>query len=131
MADLWKYAVVLVVFLLAGCTEPIETYAPNDTTVAEHVKSYAEKQKGVEKAHVYIVDDYFVVALNISAWQRYGKQKVEKKLTKYLEKHYPTYEIIVSADRKLFFELSKMSFDKQEDVKKKLKELQALLKEQT
>lgn len=131
MADLWKYAVVLVVLLLSGCTDPIETYAPNDTTVAQHVKSYAEKQKGVEKAHIYIVDDYFVVALNISPWRRYGKQKVEDKLTKYLEQHYPNHEIVVSADRKLFFELSKMSFEKQDDVKKKLKELQELLKEQT
>lgn len=128
---MWKYTAVLVVFLLAGCTEPIDTYAPNDTEVAQKVKSYAEKQQGVEKAHVYIVDNYFVVALNISPWQRYGKQKTEDKLTKYLEQHYAQYELIVSADRKLFFELSKMSFEQQDDVKKKLKQLQELLKEQT
>lgn len=128
---MWKYTLILVCLLLTGCTEPENLYAPDNAQLASKIQKYAEKQKAVKEANVYIVDNYMVVALEISAWQRYRKGKTEQSISEYLKKHYPNYQRVVSADRKLHFELAKLPLKSEPDTAKRLEKLQKLLQEET
>ena len=128
MRKLW---LLLLVLLLTGCGQLTATYAPSDLELAQQMEDYAQERKGVTDAQVVIVDKYMVVALTISPWQRYRKAKIEESLTKYWEKRHPDFELVVSADRKLQIELAKMKYENKDDVKKDVKRLQALLKEET
>ena len=127
------FVMVFVAIVLSACSSERDAavYAPANEPLANDIEHYVMSQDGVGEAQIVIVENYIAVSLGLSPWQRFKKQQIEKSITQYMKQRYSQYEVIVSGDRKLHFELAKLNGKDETKTLKKLKDLQELLKEET
>jgi hypothetical protein len=73
------------------------------------------------------------VAVQVRPLSKFGKEKVEKRITRKLKKEFPNHVVFVSSDLKIMWELKDLVKDQPSDktLKNKLKDIQALAKEET
>ena len=82
-------------------------------------------------------DKDILVAIKVKQFDRFQLKKIEKNIKTELEKQYPNYSILVSADQKMYFELVKLDEKIQKntlsmkDLKKDTKKIKSLMKEQS
>lgn len=125
----------LLCLVMVGCTEEQEKFIAFDNYVNTEEATTIEKEltaeDHVDKAIAIIVEDELLIAVQVNPWQKWRKTKIEENLQKKYEKQYPSYNVLVSADYKIYFEASKFIDNEEEDLAEKIKELKNLAKEET
>ena len=123
------------ILLLAGCgeREKVMMY-PNegDEQKAKEIQQLIEKADEVDQANVLLLQNELFVSLQLKPFDKWKKQKHEKKWKEKLEKRFPNETVHVSTDYKLFWESKKLMEEKnQQKVLDKLHKLKKLAKEET
>ncbi|WP_134685808.1 YhcN/YlaJ family sporulation lipoprotein [Brevibacillus migulae] len=95
----------------------------------------AKAVKGVDKAVAVQIDDELDVAIEVSNFNRFRLETIEKEVSQALKKKFPETKIHVTSDKKLMNELQKLSNEpwagEQEKAckqKKKLKKIEKDMK---
>jgi len=93
-------------------------------SVSEATKNEIKKRKDVSSVAAVNTDKELLVAIEIEQFDRFHVKKTVKKVKSELKKTYPNYKIEVTADSKIFLELSKLQtkIEKDKFDNKKLKE---------
>lgn len=127
--------VSLVLVLLSGCAQQSEKIVVSDEYLSAEGSAALEKElkeeKYVERAVAIYFDDALIIAVQLNPWQKWQKAKIEKKLQKKYEENYPHYDVLVSADYKIYLESIKLYKNKDGQHPEKLEELKALAREET
>ncbi len=82
-------------------------------------------------------DKELLVAIKVENFNRFRLKTIEKTVKSDLEKIYPNHKVVVSSDKKMFWELEKIEQRLQKNntnkksLKKDLKKLKSLIKEKT
>ena len=127
----WIVAVVVGI-LLAGCNDQKSiNYAPENEQLADRLIQDVKSQKSVQEVEIVILQNYIVVAFDVSPWQRYKRKKIEESIENTIKDQHRQYEVIVSSDIKLKFELAKLEKKSDKEKVKAIKKIQGLLKEET
>lgn len=128
--------VLFLIIFLSGCTgDPTLNFfhAKNDGSEVETLKTVLIKEEKTSEAIGVFFDHQLVVAVQVRPLSKFGKEKVEKRITRKLKKEFPNHEVFVSSDLKIMWELKDLVKDQPSDktLKNKLKDIQALAKEET
>ncbi|MEI4769696.1 YhcN/YlaJ family sporulation lipoprotein [Psychrobacillus sp. FJAT-51614] len=124
--------VLLLFFFLSACSdEAVHTVYPSNTSpeIEEEIKHH-DSIKGFQS----VVDkNNVLVAIDIKRMSRFNKEKIEKKITKALEKKFPDKEVLVTGDLKVKWEIEKIIDQKLKSKKltKSIEEIKSLSKEET
>ncbi|KQL36667.1 YhcN/YlaJ family sporulation lipoprotein [Psychrobacillus sp. FJAT-21963] len=124
--------VLLLFFLLSACSdESVHIVYPSNTSpeIEEEIKHH-DSVKGFQS----VTDNNNVlVAIDIKRMSRFNKEKIEKKITKELEKKFPEKEVLVTGDLKVKWEIEKIIDQKlkSEKLTKSIEEIKSLSKEET
>ena len=86
-----------------------------DQQVAKQAKEILKYNDDLTAVKAVNTPDKLVVAIDIYHLQRLQLKKIEKKIQKKLEKEFPTSEVILSSDKKVFLELDKLEKKLQSD----------------
>ena len=125
---------MLLILFLAGCAQ-IEkgVHIQNDTNEdIEKAKQLFEKDDRLISAIVIFHEKEILSGVTVKTFSRFNKAKIEKELTKKLEKIYKDFEVTVSADSKIIQETNKlMELEEKDKLPKKIKELKTLSEEET
>jgi len=125
----------LISFLLGGCTGDIEEFAVSDeylsTEDSTALKNELKSDEHVERAVAVFFDDKLIVAVQLNPWIKWKRARIEEKLQKKYSEKYPHYDVLVSADYKIYLESIKLYKDKTGRNPEKLEELKALAREET
>lgn len=127
---------MFLIIFLSGCTgDPTLNFfhAKNDDSEVETLKTVLIKEEKTSEAIGVFFDHQLVVAVQVRPLSKFGKEKVEKRITRKLKKEFPNHEVFVSSDLKIMWELKDLVKDQPSDktLKNKLKDIQALAKEET
>lgn len=124
--------------LLVACNgeqkEKFATYhAEGDNKAQSTIEKLLKEEKSIEKGTAVFVDDVVLVGVQIKPFSKLKRSKIEKDLQKKFEKEFPGKEVLVSTDFKISWEAQKLMKKEltEEEVKKKIKKLQDLAKEET
>ncbi|WP_052123934.1 hypothetical protein [Ureibacillus manganicus] len=125
-----------VPLLLTGCSgneKTIEVYdVLDDAQKRVEVREVLDSNEDVYSGTAIFVDQQLLVAVQAKPWLDYKKEKIEKELTKQFEERFTEFDVLVSADYKLFWEANKLMEEKdQQKVNDKVKKLKELEKEET
>jgi Sporulation lipoprotein YhcN/YlaJ (Spore_YhcN_YlaJ) len=156
MKDITKLKILLllltVIGLGSGCNEnqnqlgdnnkdlsisQVHTSRPIDQSVANHAKEKMITKDEISDVKAVNTDKELLAAIKVENFNRFRLKKIEKAIKSDLEKMYPNHKVVVSADKKMFWELEKIEQRLQKNntnkksLKKDLKKLESLLKEQT
>ena len=125
---------MLLILFLAGCAQ-IEkgVHIQNDTNEdIEKAKQVFEKDDRLISAIVIFHEKEILSGVTVKTFSRFNKAKIEKELTKKLEKIYEDFNVTVSADSKIIQETKKlMELEEKDKLPKKIKELKTLSEEET
>jgi hypothetical protein len=125
---------LLLLLVLAGCVQiekgvHIQNNTNEDTKKAEKV---FEDDDRLVSAIAIFHEKEILSGVTVKTFSRFHKAKIEKELTKKLEKHYKDFEVTVSADSKIIQETKKlMDIEDKDKLPKKIKELKTLSEEET
>lgn len=147
---------VLSCLLLSACSEPEKEASgskeglPITLTSTEGEAEVGVHQDGSEsaikdatqfdeiRAAVAVnTKDELMVALQVKQFDRFQKKSIEKKVKKYLESKSKSKEVIVSSDKKIFWEIEKLQEKikrgsiSQTELDKQFQSIKKLSKEQT
>lgn len=129
-----KGVLCVCILLLVGCGEQ-EKFATYEQTNMEEkqqqIKGKLKEAKEIEAANIVVLYDEVFVALQVKPWQKWNKQKIEKRWQKKLEEEFPNDTVHVSADFKLHWESTKLLEQKQGKVLDEIEQLKKLAKEET
>ncbi len=125
-----------VPLLLAGCSgneKTIEVYDVfDDAGNRVEVREVLNSNEDIYSGTAIFADNQLLVAVQAKPWLDYKKEKIEKELTKQFEEKFPEYDVLVSADYKLFWEANKLvNEEDQQKVIDQVKKLKDLKKEET
>jgi hypothetical protein len=115
----------------------VHTNKPIDQSVANHSKEKIITKDEISDVKAVNTDKELLAAIKVENFNRFRLKKIEKAVKSDLEKMYPNHKVVVSADKKMFWELEKIEQRLQKNntnkksLKKDLKKLESLLKEQT
>jgi Sporulation lipoprotein YhcN/YlaJ (Spore_YhcN_YlaJ) len=115
----------------------VHTSKPIDQSVANHAKEKMITKDEITDVRSVNTDKELLAAIKVENFNRFRLKKIEKAVKSDLEKMYPNHKVVVSADKKMFWELEKIEQRLQKNntnkksLKKDLKKLESLLKEQT
>ena len=115
----------------------VHTSKPIDQSVANHAKEKMITKDEISDVKAVNTDKELLVAIKVENFNRFRLKKIEKTVKSDLEKMYPNHKVFVSADKKMFLELEKLeqklekNNTNMKDLKKDLKKLKSLMKEQT
>ncbi|SOC35112.1 putative periplasmic lipoprotein [Ureibacillus acetophenoni] len=121
-----------VPLLLAGCSgndKTIEVYdVLDDAEKRVEVREILDSNEDIYSGTAIFVNNDLLVAVQAKPWLDYKKGKIEKELTNQFEEQFSQFDVLVSADYKLYWEANKLLNEedskKVEDQVKKLKELE-------
>ncbi|MFJ5561802.1 hypothetical protein [Lysinibacillus xylanilyticus] len=119
--------------LLSGCGEKEKVIVYGSPENEKEVEAVLKEEDYVDKTTVIQYDNSMLVAVQIKPWDKWKKVKLEKKLQKKFDEKYPSKDVFVSADYKIFYEANKIKREQVEDnkLKDKIKKLKKLAKEET
>jgi hypothetical protein len=115
----------------------VHTSKPIDQSVANHAKEKMITKDEITDVRSVNTDKELLAAIKVENFNRFRLKRIEKTVKSDLEKMYPEHKVVVSADKKMFWELEKIEQRLQKNntnkksLKKDLKKLESLLKEQT
>ncbi|MFJ7825175.1 hypothetical protein [Psychrobacillus sp. NPDC096623] len=126
----------IILFLLAlslgACSSAQEQVIfPSDNSTS--LKPIMQKHDTIHGYKSVINEEAIVVAISINRFDRFNKTKIEKKLTKQIEKAFPEKEVLVSGDQKVMWEVESIIEEKpkKEQLKKLIEKIKSLSKEET
>ena len=119
--------------LLSGCGEKEKFSVYGSPENENEVEAILKEEDYVDKTTVIQYDNSMLVAVQIKPWDKWKKAKLEKKLQKKFDEKYPSKDVFVSADYKIFYEANKIKREQVEDnkLKDKITKLKKLAKEET
>ena len=115
----------------------VHTSKPIDQSVANHAKEKMITKDEISDVKAVNTDKELLAAIKVENFNRFRLKSIEKTVKFDLEKMYPEHKVFVSADKKMFWELEKIeqrlekNNTNKKGLKKDLKKLESLLKEQT
>lgn len=115
----------------------VHTSKPIDQSVANHAKEKMITKDEITDIRAVNIDKELLAAIKVENFNRFRLKTIEKTVKSDLEKIYPNHKVIVSTDKKMFWELEKIEQRLQKNntnkksIKKDLKKLESLIKEQT
>lgn len=124
----------ILILLLSGCVNGEMTIEiQNDTnTDSENMEEIIENDNRLTRVVAIVHEKNIVSGIQVKTFSRFHKEKIEKELTKQLEKKYEAFDVTVSADSKSIRELNKlMELNEKEKLNEKIEQLKSLLKEET
>lgn len=124
--------VLLSILLLSACSSENEKVIfPTDN--ATSLEPVLAKQQSIHGYKSVMNKEDIVVAINIDRFDRFHKVKIEKKITKQLEKQFPDKQVLVTGDQKIIWEVETIIEKKlkEEDLKKSIEKIKSLSKEET
>ena len=127
------YLLLLLLFL-AGCAQVEKgVHIQNDTNEdIKKAEQVFENDDRLISAIAIFHEKEILSGVTVKTFSRFNKAKIEKELTKKLEKIYEDFEVTVSADSKIIQETNKLMELKEKDkLSKKIKELKTLSEEET
>jgi len=130
------WVVIGITLLLSACSNNPSTdffHAQNDAKEIETLEKILEKEESTSESLSVFFDHQLVVAVQVQPLSKFQKSKIEKRLQKKVEKEFPNHEVLVSSDLKIMWELKDLVKKDPNDkaLKKTLKDIQALAKEET
>lgn len=87
----------------------IEGLDPDGKEIITDIKKTVAKNKAIYDVVVVKNDKTILVAYKVKHLQRFRMNKIEKEVTKELNKKYKNYKFIVSSDYKIFLELVRLN----------------------
>ncbi|CAM5190125.1 Sporulation lipoprotein YhcN/YlaJ OS=Ureibacillus acetophenoni OX=614649 GN=SAMN05877842_101261 PE=4 SV=1 [Ureibacillus acetophenoni] len=125
-----------VPLLLAGCSgneKTIDVYDVfDDAEKSVEVRDVLNSNEDIYSGTAIFADNDLLVAVQAKPWLDYKKGKIEEELTKQLEDRFSDYNVLVSADYKLYWEANKLiNEEDQQKVTDEVKKLKDLEKEET
>lgn len=123
--------------LLSGCSNNNPNtdfyHATQDKQEIEALKKILSKEESISESLGVFFDHQLVVAVQVQPLSKFQKSKIEKRLQKKVEKEFPNHKVLVSSDLKIMWELKDLVKQKPNNktLKKTLKEIKALAKEET
>jgi hypothetical protein len=115
----------------------VHTSKPIDQSVANHAKEKIITKEEISDVKALNTDKELLVAIKVENFNRFRLKNIEKSVKSDIEKIYPDYKVLVSSDKKMFWELEKIEQRLQQNntnrknLKKDLNKLKSLMKEQT
>ncbi|WP_449622584.1 YhcN/YlaJ family sporulation lipoprotein [Robertmurraya sp. Marseille-Q9965] len=115
----------------------VHTSKPIDQSVANHAKEKMITKDEITDVRAVNTDKELLVAIKVENFNRFRLKSIEKTVKSDLEKMYPNHKVVVSTDKKMFWELEKIEQRLQKNnmnkksLKKDLQKLESILKEQT
>jgi|SRR5690606_37087746 len=115
----------------------IHTSKPIEQSVSNHAKEKIMTKEEISDVKAVNTDKELLVAVKVENFNRFRLKNIEKSVKSELEEMYPDYKVIVSSDKKMFWELEKIEQKLQQNdtnkknLKKDLNKLKSLMKEQT
>jgi len=115
----------------------VHSSKPIDQSVANHAKEKMITKEEISDVKAVNTDNELLAAIKVRNFNRFRLKNIEKSVKSDLKKMYPDYDVFVSSDKKMFWELEKIEqrLKKNDTTKKNLKKdltkLKSLMKEQT
>ena len=115
----------------------VHTSKPIDQSIANRAKEKIITKKEISDVKAVNTDKELFAAIKVDNFDRFQLKKIEKSIKSDLEKMYPNHEVIVSTDKKMFWELEQLEQKLQKDntnmknLKKDFNKIKNLMKEQT
>ncbi|MFE4524095.1 YhcN/YlaJ family sporulation lipoprotein [Cytobacillus firmus] len=141
---------LIIIGLSSGCNEnqldnnnkkssvsQVHTGKPFDQSIANHAKEKIITKDEITDVRAVNTDKELLAAIKVENFDRFRLKSIEKTVTSDLEKMYPNHMVVVSSDKKMLWELQKIEERLQKNktnkknLKKDLKKLKSLIKEQT
>ncbi|CAI9394385.1 hypothetical protein ABW02_23460 [Niallia circulans] len=115
----------------------VHTSKPIGQSVANRAKEKIITKEEISDVKAVNTDKELFVAIKVENFNRFRLKSIEKTVKSDLEKMYPNHKVVVSTDKKMFWELEKIEQRLQKNnmnkksLKKDLQKLESILKEQT
>jgi len=115
----------------------VHSSKPIDQSVANRAKEKMITKDEITDVRAVNTDKELLAAIKVENFNRFRLKTIEKTVKSDLEKIYPNYKVVVSSDKKMLWELEKIEQRLQKNntnkksLKKDLKKLENLIKEQT
>ena len=118
--------------LLTACSNETARVVYPDASPDE-LEQELKQHKAVKGFKSVSDEKDIVVAIEIKRLSRFNKEKIEKKITKQLEKSYPDKSVLVTSDLKVKWEVEKIIKEKKKEKKltKSIENIKSLSKEET
>ncbi|MDM5332983.1 YhcN/YlaJ family sporulation lipoprotein [Ureibacillus composti] len=110
---------------------------PISQSVANQVTENIILEDEISKVMAVNTDKDILIAIKVKQFDRFRLKKIENKIKSDMEKQYPDYSILVSADQKMYFELVKLDEKLQKNtmsmknLQKDTKKIKSLMKEES
>lgn len=125
----------MLTVILASCTNggTFKIKSAGDTdSEREELLTILESEDRLTDAVGYIIDGHLVAAGKVKQFSKFNKAKIEAELQKKIEKAFPEHKVIFSTDLKIFWEIEELKdAESEKKMRKRLKEIQSLSKEET
>lgn len=138
--------ILMVIGLCTGCNvsqgqdanadlNTSQVSKPISQSVANQATENVSMEDAISGVKAVNTDKELLVAIKVKQFDRFQLKKVEKNIKSDLEKLYPDYSILVSADQKMYFELVKLEGKLQKntlsmkDLEKDINKIKKLMKE--
>ena len=115
----------------------VHTSKPFDQSIANQAKEKMITKDEITDVRAVNTDKELLVAIKVENFNRFRLKTIEKTVKSDLEKIYPNHKVVLSSDKKMFWELEKIEQRLQKNntnkksLKKDLKKLKSLIKEKT
>ena len=115
----------------------VHTSKPFDQSIANQAKEKMITKDEITDVRAVNTGKELLVAIKVENFNRFRLKTIEKTVKSDLEKIYPNHKVVVSSDKKMFWELEKIEQRLQKNntnkksLKKDLKKLKSLIKEKT
>lgn len=134
MKKLWFISLILLG--VAGCSEEfkVSTYhVDNDQQEIETLTKVFKDNQNLSEAAAVFFDHQLVVSVQVQQMSKFKKEKIKKSIEKKVKSAFPDHDVYVSSDLKITWELKKIinAQPNTDELKKDLKEVKALAKEET
>lgn len=115
--------VTLAFSLLVGCAENSPQKKPQqsdvevvfETEVAQHAKQLAKGVDGVEQSTSVVINQEVGTAIEVTGFDRWRLKSIREEVYKKIKEAYPDYEVHVTSDKKLFWQLQQIEKEIEED----------------
>lgn len=148
MTRLIIVSIMTFVFMLTGCNHSeqaednrnlikLNSHESTEQQVSNEVKDIVSNKQGITNVHAVHTRELIVVAFEVKHFKRFNLTSLRKKVKEDLEMKFPKQDIVVSTDKKVILELSKLEEKlesnsiTEEKLNKKLKEIKKLSEEET
>lgn len=122
---------LLILFLTACSNDRDKAVYPSDDS--KQIEEVLNKQDAIKGYKSVINQNDVLVAIDIKRLNRFQKKKIEKKVTKQLEKSFPDKEVIVTGDLKIRWEIDAIINKqlKNKELTDSIEKIKSLSKEET